>query len=274
MTTGSVDDKLQNLQELLSGMAGAVLAYSGGVDSTFLLKVCRDFMGGRVLAVTAWGAIYPSQETEDARESARMLSVKHLTIETDQMEDPAFIANSPERCYHCKRMVFKRLKQIAASHHMAEVIDGSNTDDVADYRPGMKAARELGIRHPLMEAGLSREDIVTLSQSAGLPTWKKPPNSCLATRIPYGTPITKDLLVRIEQAEALLQSMGVRLCRVRVHGDTSRIEVAPADIPFLVEAACREEIVQRFRSLGFSFVTVDLAGYQSGSMNRGTMHGA
>jgi uncharacterized protein len=262
-------EKLHILQGILQQLDGVVVAYSGGVDSTFLLKVCLDVLKGNVLAVTASSTTYPSRERSDAIEIAASLSVRHRIIETQELENPQFAANPPDRCYHCKIELFGRLRQIAEEEGLRNVADGSNYDDLSDHRPGMRAAAEFGIRHPLQEAGLTKEEIRILSKEMGLPTWDKPSFACLASRFPYGTLVTKDALIIVEEAENFLRRLGIGQVRVRHYDTTARIEVEPQDMHILLGEQNRRRIVARFEELGYTYVTLDLTGYRTGSMNKG-----
>jgi uncharacterized protein len=263
------DKKLRTLKEILQRFDGVVVAYSGGVDSTFLLKLCRDVLKEKVLAITANSPTYSSQELNASIEMARSLSVRHRVIETQELENPKFAANPSDRCYHCKLELFSRLRQIAAEEGLANVVDGSNYDDLSDHRPGSRAAAELGVRHPLQEAGLTKEEIRTLSKEMGLPTWDKPSLACLASRFPYGMPITKDALIIVAEAENFLRRLGIGQLRVRHYDKTARIEVEPQDMPILLEEQNRQRLVTYFKDLGYTYVTLDLAGYRTGSMNEG-----
>ena len=265
----STQEKLRRLEEMLVQMDSILVAYSGGADSTLLLKLCCDVLEGRVLAVTAVSPTYPSGEIEVARGIAKSLSVRHLVIDTKELEDANFVANSPERCYYCKLELFRELERIAREEGMRNVVDGSNYDDLDDYRPGMRAADELGVRRPLQEAQLTREEIRLLSKEMRLPTWNKPSLACLASRFPYGTPITKQSLAMVDEAEAFLHSLGIGQLRLRHYDRTARIEVEPQQMPLLLEEPNRQRIVTRLKELGYVYITLDLAGYRTGSMNEG-----
>jgi len=260
-------DKLSILKEILSQLDSVLIAYSGGVDSTLLLKLCEDTLDGNVLAVTAKSPIYTSQEMANAVMMAESLSAKHRIIETKVLENPKFLANSPDRCYQCKLELFHRLKQIAREEGLNTIVDGSNYDDLGDYRPGMRAASELGVRHPLQEAKLTKAEIRLLSREMELPNWDKPSLACLASRFPYSTPITRESIAAVEQAETFLHSLGIGQLRVRHYDKTARIEVEPGDMPILLEEKIRHRILTRLKELGYLYITLDLAGYRTGSTN-------
>ncbi|MGQ9501645.1 MAG: ATP-dependent sacrificial sulfur transferase LarE [Anaerolineae bacterium] len=258
--------KLKQLKDLLRSMGCVAVAYSGGTDSTLLLKVAYDVLGSeRVIALTAVSPSLPMVEREEARAIAQQIGVRHVLIETHELEDARYVANTPERCYFCKHVILEQLMHYAQREGFLTLVDGANADDLYDHRPGSRAARKWGVRSPLQEAGLTKAEIRDLARTLGLSNWDKPSAACLASRVPYGTPVTAELLRRIEQAEAAVRQLGVRQLRVRHHGALTRIEVEPTDFALIMEH--RTEVVQALRALGYAYVTLDLAGFRSGSMH-------
>jgi uncharacterized protein len=248
-------------------MKRVLVAFSGGVDSTLLLKVAAEELGRNVLAVIAESETYPGAEVQAARRLARRLGVRPLVIKTRELENPAFAENSPLRCYYCKQELFSRLKKIAAAREIPHVIDGANRDDVSDYRPGSRAGRELGVRSPLREAGLTKKEIRALSRRFGLPTWNKPSLACLASRFPYRTAIDRETLLRVGKAEEVVRRVGLTQVRVRHHGAVARIEVEPEEFGKIMADKARARIVRGLKKAGYDYVTLDLQGYRSGSLN-------
>ncbi len=263
------EKKLDDLKDIINSMGSLLIAFSGGVDSTFLCKVAFDLLGDKALAVTAVSPTYSKTEFKEARELAEEIGIKHEIIDSNELETPGFAENTLDRCYYCKTELFSRLRELADIYGLKYVADGSNFDDLNDYRPGMKAASELNVRSPLKEAGLTKEDIRILSKRMGLRTWNKPAFACLASRFPYGMKITRENLTIVEKAEEFLRELGIEQLRVRHHGDIARIEVLSSDMPKLIEDVTRERIIDRFKELGYTYITLELAGYRMGSMNAG-----
>lgn len=266
-TESQLERKLSQLKESLRNMGSAVLAYSGGVDSSFLLKVAVSVLGDRVLAVIARSATYPDEELSQAIELAEKLGARYVVIDTDELSDPRFSSNPPDRCYYCKHELFGKLSTIAHEKGFGRVIDGSNVDDLRDTRPGARAAAELSVSSPLKEAGLTKSEIRQLSRSAGLPTWSKPAQACLASRFPYGSQIVASELRKVAVAEGALRKLGFSQVRVRVHGETARVEVLPEELEELLSPGKRAAVVDELKKAGFFYVSIDLEGYRTGSMN-------
>jgi len=259
--------KFEKLKNLLGEMGKVLVAFSGGVDSSFLLKVAVDVLGENVLAIIASSETYPEKERDEAVKLAKRLNVRHEVIQTKELENPDFAHNPPERCYFCKMELFSKLKDIAESEGIPYVLDGSNFEDTSDFRPGAKAAEELGVRSPLKEVGLVKEEIRQLSKYVDLPTWNKPSLACLSSRFPYFTEIESESLKQVAQAEEFLKGLGFNQVRVRHHGQIARVEIEPQEFSKIVEKATKEKIINAFKKFGFIYITLDLAGFRSGSMN-------
>lgn len=261
----TIRDKDRRLGEILRDMGRILVAFSGGVDSAFVLKRAQQELGDQVIAVTAASETFPTREFNAAVELAEGMGVTIVKTQVKEFENASFVANNPDRCYHCKTGLYTHLKTIAQEMGYPYIVDGSNVDDLGDYRPGLQAKREQGVRSPLQEAGLTKAELRELSKELGLPTWDKPSFACLSSRIPYGTKIDREKIDQLDAAEELLIKLGFRQFRVRHHGEIARIEVMPEEILKAVEN--RETIYESFRKLGFSYVTLDLQGYRTGSMN-------
>ena len=259
-------NKWEVLRSHLRKMESVVVAYSGGVDSSFLLKVAHDTLGERCLGITAASETYPEEELSAATEVANLIGANHRIITTQELENGQFARNPVDRCYYCKSELFGKLKQIAQAEGFAFVLDGTNADDVMDYRPGLRAGHELGVHSPLKDVGLTKVEIRQLSKDFGLPTWNKPSLACLSSRIPYGEEITQNKLRRIDQAEAFLRSLGFYELRVRYHNHVARLEIPRQDFGRLLDSHMKS-IVVKLKELGFVYITLDLEGLRSGSMN-------
>ena len=263
----ALERKYSRLQAILRDMDRVLVAYSGGVDSTLLLKVARDVLGKGAAAVTAASVIHPAWETRDAKALAKRLGTPLLVLRVEPLEDRAFAANPPDRCYHCKRKIFARFLEIARSRGIPWVVDGTNTGDAGDFRPGTRALAELGIRSPLKEAGLDKAGIRRISKALGLPTASKPALACLASRFPYGTAIEPEGLSRVGKAEDVLRGLGFGQVRVRHHGPVARLEVEPREFARLMAPRVRERVSRELKKLGYAYVSLDLDGYRTGSLN-------
>jgi len=260
-------NKYEKVKEIIKGSNCVAVAFSGGVDSTFLLKVCVDLFKDKVLALTARSDIIPKQEIKEASFMAAHIGAVHILVDFNMFEIPGFSDNSLDRCFLCKTELFSKLQKIAEKHGFKTMFDGSNADDLKDYRPGRAAARKLGVSSPLEEAGLTKKDIRNLSKRLGLSTWDKPAYACLASRFPYNTTITKTDLLKVEKAETYLWEQGMRVLRVRHHDTVARIELGDKEMLLLWESDLKNKIIDYFKSLGYKHVSLDLEGYRTGSMN-------
>jgi uncharacterized protein len=261
-------EKLDHLKEIFRSMGRVLVAYSGGVDSTLLLKVAIDTLGdGNVLAVTALSPLYPDRELAGAKRLTQEMGVQHLLIKSNELEIEGFSKNPPNRCYYCKKELFRELKNLAQKKEIPYIIEGSTLDDEKDHRPGRRAIQELGIRSPLKEAMFTKAEVRELSDALGLTTWNKPSFACLASRFPYGEEITVDKLKMVDEAENFLFRLGFKQVRVRHHGNLARVEIYPEEIERLMDRSLREKVVSHLKKIGYNYVTVDLQGFRSGSMN-------
>lgn len=260
-------EKLHKLKDILRDMESVVIGFSGGVDSTFLLKVAKEVLEDRVLAVTASSYMFSQREFKEAMDFAKDIEANHIVLKIEKLENEEIAKNPKDRCYHCKKELFSKILDMAREKGYKYVVDGANSDDMGDYRPGMTAARELGIRSPLLEAGFTKEDIRALSREMNLQTWDKPSYACLASRIPYGQEITKEKLRMVEESEQFLLDLGLRQVRIRHHGDIARIEVSPGEMEKLFSLDMMDRIGNRLKEIGFSYASLDLKGYRTGSMN-------
>ncbi|MCH3964393.1 MAG: ATP-dependent sacrificial sulfur transferase LarE [Clostridium sp.] len=262
-----MDNKLEALKKNIRNLGSAAVAFSGGVDSTFLLKVAHDVLGDNVIAVTATSSTYPKRELNEAKRYAKSIGARHIIIESEELDIKGYAQNPVNRCYYCKKELFSKLKNVARENEIDYVLDGSNLDDTGDYRPGMEAAKELGVVSPLKEAELTKDDIRKFSKELGLPTWNKPSFACLSSRFPYGNEINSRKLKMVEDAEQFLLDLGFRQVRVRHHGQIARIEVSPEERSRFFDLDLMDKVGNRLKEIGFTYVTLDILGYKTGSMN-------
>jgi uncharacterized protein len=265
--TMTLQDKESRLVEILQGLKSVVVGFSGGVDSTYLAHMANKVLGKQALCVTAISASVPSLQLRDTIEIVKQFGLNHRIIDSGEIENPEYLQNSPDRCYFCKSDLFSRLQILARQDGYAAVLDGTNYDDLGDYRPGRRAAGEFTVRSPLLEAKMTKLDIRTLSRQEGLPTWDKPALPCLASRIPYGNAITPEKLSVVDRGENILRGFGFRIFRVRHHGEMVRLEIAPQELSKALNMTMAEILVKEFKALGFKYVTLDLEGYRSGALN-------
>ena len=265
--TDDLQEKLTKLKDYIEGLGSLAVGFSGGVDSSFLLVVAHEVLGDKAIAVTGVDASVPERELTEAKEFCEKYGIRQVTCSWNPMQEESYRKNSPDRCYFCKKGIFSEIKRVAAENGIEYVAEGSNMDDLGDYRPGLRAVEELSVKSPLREVGLYKADIRNISKAMGLPTWSKPAYACLASRFVYGEEITEEKLHMIDMAEQFLIEHGFYEERVRIHGNIARIEVPAKDIPRLAEDEMREAVYTKFKEIGFLFVTLDMHGYKMGSMN-------
>ena len=264
----TAEKKLLKLKAILKKMGRVIIAYSGGVDSTFLVRIAKDTLNENVTAVIGVSPTYPQKEFKEALQYVRETGVRYVILSTEEVSNPSFSSNPRDRCYHCKKELFTKVKEIAKKKGIQFILDGTNKDDQKDFRPGRKACKELNVQSPLLDAGLSKEEIRKLSRRLNLPAWDKPAQACLSSRFPYGEEITQEKLKVIEEGESFIQSLGFKQVRLRHHGKLARIEVKKQEISKFFKNSVRKKITAKFLSLGYTYVTLDLEGYCTGSLNK------
>jgi uncharacterized protein len=267
----ALDAKLTKMREIFAPMRSVIVAFSGGVDSTFVLKVAHETISERVLALTTTSPTMPDEDRESALAMAQVIGARHLIVESNELEIPGYSANPLNRCYLCKHNLFTVCEAKAAELGIDNIVDGLNLDDLHDYRPGMQAASEKRVRHPLVEAELSKAEIRELSRAMRLPTWDRPASPCLSSRFPYGTEITPEGLAKVAAGERILHAMGFKVARVRFHGEVARLELERSEIARIFETQIRDTVDREFKKIGFRFVAIDLKGFRSGSLNEGVI---